>query len=69
MAKRKKDNTATEQLRQMDEFDPTKGHTCSICHATYTGWGNNAAPYGGRCCDICNTTHVIPARLGAIRSR
>ena len=37
---------------------------CSICGKPYTGWGNNAEPVNdGRCCDMCNTTVVIPARL------
>lgn len=37
---------------------------CSICKKPYTGWGNNAQPVNdGRCCDDCNTTAVIPARL------
>jgi hypothetical protein len=27
---------------------------CSICHGSFEGWGNNAAPFPGRCCDDCN---------------
>jgi len=44
-------------------------HTCSICGKEYEGHGNNAHPYPGRCCDECNTKHVIPARfkLAALR--
>ena len=39
-------------------------HICSICGKEYSGWGNNAQPVNdGRCCDDCNTTAVIPARL------
>lgn len=39
--------------------DETK--ICSICHAAYTGYGNNAKPVNdGKCCDTCNTVHVIP---------
>ena len=37
--------------------------TCSICQRKYRGFGNNAAPFRGRCCDACNANHVIPARL------
>jgi len=38
--------------------------TCSICRRPYTGYGNNAEPVNqGRCCDECNFTDVIPARL------
>lgn len=50
---------------------------CSICNkeipVTQGGWseGNNAQPVAdGRCCDECNMTHVIPARMQeAIRQR
>ena len=38
--------------------------TCSICGEEYEGFGNNAQPVNdGRCCDKCNFTVVIPARL------
>jgi hypothetical protein len=36
---------------------------CSICDNIYTGFGNNAWPFKGRCCDWCNGYEVIPARL------
>lgn len=39
---------------------------CCICGSAITyGMGNNPAPIavGGRCCDNCNTSVVIPARL------
>lgn len=46
---------------------------CSICQqpidVQFGGWrfGHNAAPINeGRCCDICNDTIVIPARLTLI---
>jgi hypothetical protein len=38
--------------------------TCSICGKNYHRWGNNAQPVNdGRCCDDCNATEVIPARI------
>lgn len=38
--------------------------TCSICGNQYLHYGNNAWPVNdGRCCDVCNFTVVIPARL------
>ena len=45
--------------------------TCCLCGAECTGWGNNPYPcepkFGGdRCCDECNSTKVIPARLRAL---
>ena len=36
---------------------------CSLCGGTYTGLGNNAQPFNGRCCDACNQRFVIPARI------
>lgn len=50
--------------------------TCCLCNEkiqpTINGWkfGNNPAPLGetedDRCCDMCNATKVIPARLEAV---
>lgn len=48
--------------------------TCSICGGNIsiqplTGWadGHNALPINhGRCCDACNATAVIPARIAGI---
>jgi len=40
---------------------------CSICGIRYLGHGHNAQPVNnGRCCDMCNTTHVIRARLSQL---
>ena len=36
---------------------------CSLCGDVYAGFGNNAWPFKGRCCDACNWTEVVPARL------
>ena len=39
---------------------------CSLCGGTYSHYGNNPEPLGkfeDRCCDSCNSTQVIPARL------
>mgnify|MGYP003660913656 FL=1 len=41
---------------------------CKICKCEYEGYGNNAEPVNhGRCCDTCNITKVIPARLKLIQ--
>jgi DNA-directed RNA polymerase subunit RPC12/RpoP len=47
---------------------------CSICkkpiEPTWFGWkdGNNAWPVNeGRCCDECNSTVVIKARINLMR--
>ena len=38
--------------------------TCCICGKKFRGFGNNAQPVkDGRCCDECNSTVVINARL------
>lgn len=38
---------------------------CSICGKPIEGYGNNPIPVkpDGRCCDECNSTLVIPARI------
>jgi len=40
-------------------------HTCCICHKEFFGYGNDPRPVKqmGRCCDHCNQTVVIPARI------
>lgn len=40
---------------------------CSICQEPYDNWGNNAMPVNsGRCCDDCNWSVVLPARLNRL---
>ena len=40
---------------------------CCFCGKEFTGWGNNPWPankeYDATCCDECNITVVIPARV------
>ena len=37
---------------------------CKICNETILGHGHNAQPVAnGRCCDVCQDTKVLPARL------
>ena len=37
---------------------------CCICSLEYIGYGNNATPVKeGRCCDVCNSFKVVPARM------
>ena len=44
-------------------------YICVLCDAACIGYGNNPDPVNGltyndgRCCDDCNATRVIPARL------
>lgn len=38
--------------------------TCCICKKEFKGYGNNAEPIKkGTCCDKCNKTFVILARM------
>ena len=47
--------------------DYNENGTCCICGKEYTHWGNNALPVSdGRCCDVCNDTVIIPARIEAL---
>ena len=40
---------------------------CSICKSPYVGYGNNAEPINnGRCCNECNATKIIPARINDV---
>ena len=42
-------------------------YDCVLCDKSFIGYGNNPAPLntsdGAKCCDGCNMTKVIPARL------
>ena len=42
-------------------------YVCCICGKKFIGWGNNPYPVvddeNARCCDDCNGTTVVPARI------
>ena len=43
-------------------------YKCCLCGETHSGWGNNPWPYAGdRCCDACNSMHVITARITNVK--
>ena len=45
---------------------------CVICGDMDYGYGNNPAPLSAlprKCCDVCNTIHVIPARIALMMKR
>jgi len=48
----------------------SKSWKCVICDIPCQGYGNNPEPVRqsleGRCCDVCNQTQVIPARLSQL---
>jgi hypothetical protein len=44
-------------------------HKCSLCGETYTGYGNKAQPYKGRCCDSCYSLYVVPARASDLHGK
>ena len=42
---------------------------CIICGEQIVGYGNNAEPVAeGRCCDDCNISKVIPARISQLKA-
>ena len=46
-------------------MNENKIQRCCICNRPIIGYGNNPWPVKeeGECCDECNTTKVVPARL------
>jgi hypothetical protein len=51
------------------EPEMTEDKRCSICGKAYVERGNNAEPVNeGRCCDECNATIVLPARLAQAKA-
>ena len=49
----------------MSEKRHEKIQRCCICGCIIVGYGNDPWPVkeNGECCDKCNTTKVVPARL------
>ena len=50
---------------------PSKKHRCCICGGPIlTPYGNNPEPISnmGRCCDACNLSVVIPARMKGVKN-
>ena len=46
---------------------PNEPKVCCICQREFDGYGNNAEPVAvGQCCDECNMSVVVPARLEGI---
>lgn len=46
-----------------------KKFKCVLCKKEVKGYGNNPAPLGNvydDCCDTCNRTKVIPARIASL---
>ena len=48
-------------------------YVCCICGQKFTGWGNNPYPVvdddDAMCCDMCNQTRVLPARMAQMFGR
>ena len=55
------------------KFKQDEQRVCCICGQVFTGWGNNPFPidlrYGTVCCDECNETKVIPARIQMLKNK
>lgn len=69
-------NEAEEEIALTDavaeaeaEREDAKTGNCCLCDGRYENWGNNPYPlcdkadYESRCCQACNDTKVIPARM------
>ncbi len=48
-----------------------KTFTCCICKRQFSDYGNNPAPvkFSGRCCDECNRTVVLAARIKLLSNK
>jgi len=61
--------TPEEYYGTEDEDEEDATFDCCVCGAEECeGYGNNPDPVKkkGRCCDVCNTTKVIPARITSL---
>jgi len=55
----------TESSDSDEESDEESDDSCVICGEEDIGYGNNAMPVKeGQCCNHCNTSVVMPARIG-----
>lgn len=70
MAMTKEDKALVEIMKKETGREAFK---CSICGGFFYGFGNNPWPVtteeGDRCCDACNETQVIPARIELMLSK
>ena len=55
----------SELLNYLNAFMEDDYHECCICKKIFKGYGNNPMPVkkDGVCCEECNESVVIPARL------
>lgn len=54
------------------QWGDDKTRVCSLCGENFIGMGNNPEPLKDveeRCCDVCNDTKVIPARIRDLQKR
>jgi hypothetical protein len=46
---------------------------CCLCGESFIGYGNNPYPVDKdpehRCCDVCNVTKVLPARVLELKNK
>jgi len=63
---RKKEKKKSSSFNPVEVVQPHE-YTCCLCGKTYIGWSNNPYPLstkeGDECCNECNYTKVIPARM------
>jgi len=58
-------NEESRRIRRKKKRSLTKKSLCVMCNAPIIDYGNNPWPLAedGRCCDNCNITKVVPARI------
>jgi hypothetical protein len=57
----------TKEEKYQDKL--RKAKVCSICYRRYKEFGNNASPVNiGTCCDDCNSSVVIIARINCMKT-
>lgn len=65
-----KKSTGSKAPRKSVDGEATEAKKCVLCDSVLETYGNNAAPLAedGECCDDCNATKVIPARVAWIKA-
>ena len=58
----------------VNEMNERTVHLCVLCGKKFQGWGNNPEPLVAegddrRCCNKCNKTKVLPARILMLKMR
>jgi hypothetical protein len=60
-----------ENMVDVKAYSYPASKKCVLCGKKFFGYGNNPAPLSkkGECCESCNISRVIPARLNQFYER